>query len=167
MSADADLLEIIRTGILIYIAAMLPMIAARGAIVMAAALGVSWPAAYILASAGASTAAALVLRIDRDTLEKLRRFRVFDDIFATVDRHIEKHRDKIGKRGIRTLFMLVAVPFSGVGVIVACLIAKLLDLEYRSAAIGISAGVFVNCFFTTAAVYGLLTGVRTLLTALL
>ena len=167
MGADADLLEIIRTGILIYIGAMLPVIAARGAIVMAAALDVPWPAAYLLASAGASTAAALILRIDRGTLEKLRRWHIFDEIFDTVDRHTEKHRDKIEHRGARTLFMLVAMPFSGVGVLAACLIAKLLDLDYRSAAVGISAGVFVNCFFTTAAVYGLLTGVRTLLTALL
>ena len=63
--------------------------------------------------------------------------------------------------------MMISIPFTGVGVSAACVTAKLLDLEYDHALMAVFAGVLISGFLTTAGVYGMLTGVRTLLEAVL
>lgn len=167
MHAELTGLSILRTAMLIYISSMLPFIAARGAVILAAALQVPWYFAFFLTSAGSVTVAALLLRIDRSTLEKLRRYKIFNTFFDAVDRQLQKHHDIIGKRAYRWLAMMISIPFTGVGVSAACVTAKLLDLEYDHALMAVFAGVLISGFLTTAGVYGMLTGVRTLLEAVL
>jgi uncharacterized membrane protein len=167
MSADVNGLALVRTGLIIYVSSMLPMIAMHGAIILAAAMKVPWFFALLLSFSGSFTVASLLLRIDRDTLEKLRKYKIFNTFFNAMDRWIEKHSDGIQKHAYRSLAMIVGIPFTGVGVSVACGIAILLDLDYDRTLLSLLAGVLVYGALTTATVYGLFTGVRTLLAAFL
>jgi len=167
MSAELNWAEMVHTGILIYLCSALPFIGLHGALVFAAAMRFDWIAAFLISSAGAITSLLLMMQLKRETIEHLRRWRIFETFFDTIDRYIERHKEGIEQHAYRTLAFIVAAPFTGIGALAACALAKLLDLEKRRAEIALSIGVTAQCLLTAAAVYGLLTGLRTILGAVL
>lgn len=167
MSSELTGLFLLRSSILVYLSSMIPFIAARGAIILAAALKVPWFLALLLSTAGSFTVMSLLLRIDRAKFEKLRRYKLFNAFFDAVDRRVEKHGEAGKKRVYVSLATMVALPFTGVGIPAACVLAKIMDLDYDPALLAILIGTFFNNAITTAGIYGLLTGLRTLLEALL
>jgi|GEM_PF-2650610 len=166
MSAQLGFFDLLRSWLMVYICAILPFMGPHGAVVVAAATRVGWRAAFLLSTAGSITAAAEILRIDRHTMEKASRLPVFDRIFEAADRYIERRDETKDSHIYRTLAMIVAVPMTGVGVLVACIVAKMLDLDYKRSLAALAVGTAVNCFLMTAAVYGLLTGLQTILGAI-
>ena len=158
-----QLLELVQAGILVYLCALTPFIGLHGAIVFAAASRIDWFTAFLLSSAGAVTSLVLMMQLQRETIERSRKWRIFDSFFDTVDRYIERHKAGIEHHAYRTLAVIVAAPFTGIGVLAACALAKLMDLEKRRATIALSIGALGQCLITSAGVYGLLTGLRTLL----
>ena len=157
------LAELIHSGIVTFICALIPFIGMHGAVVFAAAMRVDWLAAFLLASAGAIVSIALTMQVPRETIERLRRWHIFDLLFDRVDGYIARHKEGIEQHAYRTLVLIVAVPFTGIGGLTACALAKLLDLEDRRATAALAVGTAIQCLITTATVYGLLTGLRTLL----
>ncbi len=166
MTAQIELVDLVRSWLTVYISAFLPFIGMHGAVVVAAATHVDWRAAWLLTTAGTLTAAAIVLRIDRATVERARHLPVFERLFEAADHYIQNRDNSKDGHIYRTIAMIIAVPMTGVGTLVACIIVKLLDLDYRRSLLSISVGAAVNVFLTTAGVYGLLAGLQTILGAI-
>ncbi len=157
--------DLIRTSLTIYLGAILPVLGPRGAVVVAAATGADWRIAFLMAALGSITATSLVLLVDRATLERLRRWRFFERVFWAADKLVEKRNAGRYPHIYFTLTAIVAIPMTGVGVLVACLAAKLLDLDYRRSLLAVSVGTVVYTLLVTAAVYGMLAGLQTILGA--
>ncbi|MDK2813393.1 MAG: hypothetical protein PWQ08_648 [Clostridiales bacterium] len=150
-------------GIVVFFSAMVPLIENKGSIILAAALNLKWYIAYLGTTIGTFLPVPFLLRNSRKKLAGLRRFGPIGATMAHVDAFAKKHAAFLHRRGCMALALIISIPFTGIGSWAGVLLADILKLDPKRAAVAIFAGVVVSGFLTTVGVYGLFLGVRQLL----
>lgn len=128
-----------RKIILVMLSSMVPFVESRGAVTLGSALHVRWYYAWAASMASYLPVPYLLElhRIDRKRPEKL-----------------EKYQPWFDRWGVWALFLVLFLPFTGVGCYLAALLARSLDLEEKKARRVIFLGNACGALLATGCIYG-------------
>jgi len=144
----------------VFLASALPFIENKGAILFAAAIKLKWYIAYFLSVAGSYIPVPFLLRM---RLPKKTPKTAMAAMAFTRTEHIRsKYRPVFQKYGSLGLFFLISIPFTGFGSWLGALIANAAGFNRKRSAIAIFLGLTVSSLITTAAAYGIVTGISLL-----
>lgn len=139
---------------------MLPLTELRAAIPIFIAKGMQPLLAYIMAVIGNMLPLPFVLALARPLFKWMKKRRCFTKIVATLDRKIEKNKDKVLKYEFWGLALFVAIPLPGTGAWTGAFIASILDLRYKNALPSIGIGVIIAGAIITLVSSGVLAGIK-------
>lgn len=139
-------------------AAVLPFIENKGAIVLAASLKLKWYAAFLASTLGAYLPVPFLLHVKASTLR-----RRLSDASAlcrpSVRKAGQRCRRALARYGHWGIFLVLSIPFTGVGCWLSAILANLGGVNRRRAAGAIFLGTLVSGLITTLMVYGLVSGI--------
>ena len=139
---------------------MLPFIENKGAMILAAALKLKWYFSYILTCIGSYLPVPFLLRMKKHPFgEKA----TSPNLLAKAHQALEKHEGQLKKYGPPALFVVVCIPFTGVGCWIGSILAKLTDMDEHKAGLALLGGTLVSGLVTMLGVYGLIGGLQYLL----
>ena len=144
----------------VFVASMLPFIENKGAMILAAALKLKWYFSYILTCIGSYLPVPFLLRMKKHPFgEKA----TSPNLLAKAHQALEKHEGQLKKYGPPALFVVVCIPFTGVGCWIGSILAKLTDMDEHKAGLALLGGTLVSGLVTMLGVYGLIGGLQYLL----
>ena len=147
-------------AISVFFASMLPFVENKGAIILAAALKMKWYLAYLLTTIGTYLPVPFLLRMKKHPLgEKT----TSPKLLKNARQALERHEGQLKKYGPPALFVVVCIPFTGVGCWIGSILAKLTGMDEREAGLAILGGTLVSGLVTLLGVYGLIGGIRSLI----
>lgn len=143
--------------IIVFIISMLPILELRGGLLAAPLLGVDPLSAYIVAIIGNLLPIPFILLFIKRIIVWLRKSKVkfFNKFAKSLDKKIEKNRDKIEKYGYLGLILFVGVPLPGTGAWTGCLLAAVLDMDRKKSFVCILCGVLMASIIMMALSYGI------------
>ncbi len=125
----------------ILIVSMLPIVELRGAIPLAAGLGMPVITSYIVAIIGNLIPVPFILLLIRKICEWMKTKKMLSKIPLFLERKVEEKREKIEKYAKWGLFLFVAIPLPGTGAWTGALIASFLNFKFKDSMIAITGGV--------------------------
>ena len=140
----------------VFICSMLPIIELRGAIPMAAAFGLPWWAAYLLAVVGNMLPVPVILLFIKKfiTWSMNSRIKFLNKLANWLNGKVEKNRTKIEKYAFWGLCVFVAIPLPTTGAWTGSLVAAMIDMKFWKAMLTAFVGVLIAGAIVTAIVYG-------------
>ena len=144
----------------VLVMSMLPFIENKGAILLAAALRLKWYVSYLLTCIGSYLPVPFLLRMKKHALGQKE---TSPRLLRNAHQALEKHEAQLKKYGPPALFVVVCIPFTGVGCWIGSMLARLTEMDERRAALAIFGGTLVSGVLTILGVYGLVGGLQYLL----
>ncbi|MEG1932658.1 MAG: small multi-drug export protein, partial [Pygmaiobacter sp.] len=135
-------------AVYIMLISMAPMIENKASMLVAAALHVKWSIAYLCTSVGCFLPTPFLLTRGDKLLKKLRRYPVVNAAMAKVDHFVQTHPKFLKKNAYRSLFFVIAIPFTGIGIWAGCALSNLLGLEKHRSMRAILAAIVVSGLIT-------------------
>lgn len=135
---------------------MLPLIELRGAIPVAAAMGLPFYFYAPIAILGNLIPVPFILLFIPRILDWLGKFHAFESIVSWVRRKADKHSERILKGAFIGLLLFVLIPLPGTGAWTGALVAALFELPKRRSFVAISLGVLGCAVIMTLASEGVL-----------
>ena len=144
----------------VFVSSMLPFIENKGAIVLAAALKLKWYVTYLLTCIGSYLPVPLLLRMKKHPMGQTARS---PKLLQKAHQALARHEDQLKKYGPPALFVVVCIPFTGVGCWIGSMLARLTDMDEKRAGLALLGGTLVSGLITIGGVYGLIGGIQYLL----
>jgi uncharacterized membrane protein len=132
--------------------AMLPVTELRGAIPVAAALGIPLKKAFLISVTANIIIVPPLLFFLEPVTQLLRRFRLFARFFDWFFERTKKKASLVEKFEVLGLMLFVAVPLPGTGAWTGAVVASLFKIRFGYAVLAISAGVIIAGVIITALV---------------
>ncbi|MBQ1334706.1 MAG: small multi-drug export protein [Clostridia bacterium] len=152
LSFDAELWEILS----VFLLSMIPVFELRGAIPLAAGLGMPFPESYILCVIGNMIPVPFIMLFARAILKWLKRFPKFERFILWIENKVEKNKGRILKYSVFGLIVFVMLPLPGTGAWTGALVATFLDMRLRTAIPCILIGVIISGLIMSGVSYGFL-----------
>ena len=152
----------ISRSVQVFVASVLPMVENKGAIVLAASLKLKWYIAFFTSTLGAYLPVPFLLRARTQALRS-RLSRLSHLRWQSLTNALGRCRRALGRYGHWGIFLVVSLPFTGVGCWLSAILANLTGLNRRRAAGAIFLGTLVSGLITTLTVYGLVSGIAYLI----
>ena len=149
---DAELWEILS----VFLLSMIPVFELRGAIPLAAGLGMPFPESYILCVIGNMIPVPFIMLFARAILKWLKRFPKFERFILWIENKVEKNKGRILKYSVFGLIVFVMLPLPGTGAWTGALVATFLDMRLRTAIPCILIGVIISGLIMSGVSYGFL-----------
>lgn len=149
-------LNIVGRELCVVLCSMLPIIELRGAIPLAAGLGLPWWQAYIFAVIGNMIPVPFILLFIKKIIAWMQKSRIkFLNRFASwLMRKVEKNRGKIEKYSFWGVALFVAIPLPVTGAWTGSMIAAVIDMKFHKALISALIGVMIAGVIMTLGAYG-------------
>lgn len=141
----------------IFLISLLPIIELRGAIPVAAVMGLNPFASYIVSVIGNLVPVPFILLFITRFCEFLKKVKYLNKLPLWLEKKVAKNEGKITKYKNWGLLIFVAIPLPGTGAWTGALVASFLSYKFKDAFLSILAGVLIAGFIMTAASYGLFT----------
>ena len=151
---SAFFLETVGREWCVFFCALLPVIELRGAIPLAAGLGLSPLVAFAISVIGNMLPVPFLLLFLRFILRIMKKWRPFARFAAWLERRAEKSRQKIERYAFWGLFLFVAIPLPGTGAWTGSLVAVLTGMKFSRAFVSILGGVLTAGIIMTLLSYG-------------
>ena len=152
LSFDAELWEILS----VFLLSMIPVFELRGAIPLAAGLGMPFPESYILCVIGNMIPVPFIMLFARAILKWLKRFPKFERFILWIENKVEKNKGRILKYSVFGLIVFVMLPLPGTGAWTGALVATFLDMRLRTAIPCILIGGIISGLIMSGVSYGFL-----------
>ena len=149
---DAGLWEILS----VFFLSLIPVFELRGAIPLAAGLGMPFPESYILCVIGNMIPVPFIMLFARAILKWLKRFPRFERLILWIEGKVEKNKRKILRYSTFGLIVFVMLPIPGTGAWTGALAATFLDMRFRTALPSIFIGVLISGLIMSGISYGFL-----------
>lgn len=149
-------LEFVGEELCVFLCSMLPVIELRGAIPMAAAFGLPWWQAYIIAVLGNLLPVPFILLLINVVIKWMSASKVkfFNKIANFLLERVEKKREKIEKYSFWGLCLFIAVPLPVTGAWTGSLVAAVIGMKPWKAFVSALLGVLIAGGVVTLIVYG-------------
>lgn len=149
-------LEFVGEELCVFLCSMLPVIELRGAIPMAAAFGLPWWQAYIIAVLGNLLPVPFILLLINVVIKWMSASKVkfFNKIANFLLERVEKKREKIEKYSFWGLCLFIAVPLPVTGAWTGTLVAAVIGMKPWKAFVSALLGVLIAGGVVTLIVYG-------------
>ena len=145
----------IKSVILTFLMAMVPVIELRGAIPFGVVQGLSVPTAFAVSIIGNLLPIPILVIFTRKVFEWLRtKSRWLDSMVVKLEAKADKNRDLVEKYQFWGLMILVAIPLPGTGAWTGALVAAMMDMRLKRAMPAIIVGVLVAGIIVTGITYG-------------
>lgn len=145
----------LKSCILTFLMAMVPVIELRGAIPFGVVQGLSVPTAMIVSIIGNLLPIPVLVVFTRKVFEWLRtKSEWLDNVVKKLEAKADKNKDLVMKSEFWGLMILVAIPLPGTGAWTGALVAAMLDMRLKRAMPAIIVGVIVAGIIVTAITYG-------------
>ncbi len=125
----------------VFLISMLPIIELRGAIPVAAVLGLDPIVSYIIAIIGNILPVPFILLFITPFCTMLKKTRLFSWFPEWLEKKVEKNEEKVTRYKNLGLFLFVAIPLPGTGAWTGALVASFIGYKFRDAFLAISGGV--------------------------
>ncbi len=137
-----QLIEQIKTELLVIIVAAMPISELRGAIPLGISLGLSPIHSTIISILGNMAIVPILLKILEPVMNYFEKTILFSKTIGWLKRRtLNRTRSTIKKYSLLGLFILVAIPIPTTGAWTGCIASSLLKINYKDALIVISLGV--------------------------
>lgn len=144
-----------KSAILTFLMAMVPVIELRGAIPFGVVNGLSIPAAFIISVIGNLMPIPFAVVFTRKILEWLQtKSKTLDKFVKWLERKAEKNSEKVLRSEFWGLMILVAIPLPGTGAWTGALVAAMLDMRLKRSMPAITLGVIIAGIIVTVITYG-------------
>lgn len=140
-SIETFLFDTLGKELCVFICSMIPIIELRGAIPLAAGLGLPFWFAYILSVVGNMLPVPIILLFVRVVLDWMKKIKGLQRIAVWVEAKADKHKGKIEKFAYVGLFLFVAIPLPGTGAWTGSLIAALMKMKFWKSLFWVFLGV--------------------------
>lgn len=145
----------VKSAILTFLMAMVPVIELRGAIPFGVVQGLSVPAAFAISVVGNLLPIPVLVVFTRKVFEWLRTKSLWlDNIVSKLESKADKNKEVVMKYEFWGLMILVAIPLPGTGAWTGALVAAMMDMRLKRAMPAIIVGVIVAGIIVTAITYG-------------
>ena len=141
-------------SITIFFVSMLPLVENKGAIVLAKFFGMPHLLSGVLCALGSFVPVPILLYTNR--LNRFGQQQKKKGIPDTFRKFIERY-------GSLALLVLIAIPFTGMGCWLGAMLARIMHLDKKRAAVGIFIGNVIAVLVMNGVVHGAVTGIRMLL----
>lgn len=148
--------------LIVFVISLLPILELRGGIVAAKLLGVNVVTAFVISYVANMLPIPFILLFIRRIFQFLRNKPFFGKVIKKLENRSERKSETIKKYGIWGLLIFVAIPLPGTGGWTGALISALMNMPVRKSTGVIAIGVFIAGVIMTAAMYGLLAPVLSL-----
>ena len=138
----------------VFFCSMLPIIALRGSVIIAAGLDIPPLVNYMVSVAGNLIPIPFILLFIRKVLHWMKGIRWLGTVAEFIESKAHKHSSKVLKYARFGLFLFVAIPIPGTGAWTGALIAALLDMRLKYSLTSICAGVLCAGAIMICASYG-------------
>ncbi len=125
----------------VFLISMVPIVELRGAIPIAAALGLDPIVSYIIAIIGNILPVPFILWFITPFCNLLKKTKLFRWFPEWLERKVQKNEAKVTKYKNLGLFLFVAIPLPGTGAWTGALVASFIGYKFRDAFLAISGGV--------------------------
>ena len=145
----------LKSAILTFLMAMVPVVELRGAIPFGVVQGLSVPMAFTLAVIGNLLPIPILVVFTRKVFEWLRtKSQGLDNMVRKLESKAEKNKEVVLRYEFWGLMILVAIPLPGTGAWTGALVAAMMDMRLRRAMPAIIVGVLVAGVIVTGITYG-------------
>ncbi len=144
--------------LIVFIISMMPVLELRGGLIAASLLGLSPLKSYIIAIIGNIIPVPFILLFINRLLLWMRRSRLrWLNSFANwLYGKVDKHKGQIEKYGFWGLVLFVGIPLPGTGAWTGCLIASVLNMDRKRAALATLIGVFMASIIMMLVSFGII-----------
>lgn len=125
----------------VFLISMVPIVELRGAIPVAAALGLDPVVSYIIAIIGNILPVPFILLFITPFCNLLKKTKLFSWFPEWLERKVQKNESKVTKYKNLGLFIFVAIPLPGTGAWTGALVASFIGYKFRDAFLAIFSGV--------------------------
>ena len=151
---ESFLFDTLGKELCVFICSMIPIIELRGAIPLAAGLGLPFWFAYILSVVGNILPVPVILLFVRVVLDWMKKVKGLCRVANWVVAKADKHKGKIEKYAYVGLFLFVAIPLPGTGAWTGALIAALMKMKFWKSFLWIVLGVIAAGVIMSIVSYG-------------
>lgn len=145
----------IKTALMTFLMAMVPVIELRGAIPYGVVSGLSIPAAFIIAVIGNLVPIPFLVVFTRKVFEWLRtKSEWLERMVQKLESKADKNKEVVQRYEFWGLVILVAIPLPGTGAWTGALVAAMLDMRLKRAMPAIILGVLIAGIIVTTLTYG-------------
>ena len=145
----------LKSAILTFLMAMVPVVELRGAIPFGVVQGLSVPMAFTLAVIGNLLPIPILVVFTRKVFEWLRtKSQGLDNMVRKLESKAEKNKEVVLRYEFWGLMILVAIPLPGTGAWTGALVAAMMDMRLKRAMPAIVVGVLVAGVIVTGITYG-------------
>ena len=134
--------------------AMVPVLELRGAIPIGVSLGLHPIVATFVAIIGNFLPILPILLLLTKIFDFLRERKFSKKFIAKLEERVEKKRDVVDKYGWLGLIILVAIPLPGTGAWTGALVAGVLEMKTKTAALAIAAGILIAGLVVSLVTFG-------------
>ena len=145
----------LKSAILTFLMAMVPVIELRGAIPFGVVQGLSVPTAFAISVIGNLLPIPILVVFTRKVFEWLRTKSIWlDNLVCKLESKAEKNKEVVLRYEFWGLMILVAIPLPGTGAWTGALVAAMMDMRLKRAMPAIILGVIIAGFIVTGITYG-------------
>lgn len=145
----------VKSAILTFLMAMVPVVELRGAIPFGVVQGLSVPTAFAISVIGNLLPIPILVVFTRKVFEWLRTKSIWlDNLVRKLESKAEKNKEVVLRYEFWGLMILVAIPLPGTGAWTGALVAAMMDMRLKRAMPAIIVGVIVAGFIVTGITYG-------------
>ena len=144
--------------IIVFIISLLPILELRGGLIAASLLGLDPVRSYIVAVVGNILPIFFILWLFNGILDWMKRSPLgwIQKIAAWLDRKVKKNRGSIERMGFWGLVIFVGIPLPGTGAWTGCMVAAVLGIEKKKAALAATLGVFMASVIMMVLFFGII-----------
>ena len=145
----------LKSAILTFLMAMVPVVELRGAIPFGVVQGLSVPTAFAISVIGNLLPIPILVVFTRKVFEWLRtKSHWLDNLVRKLESKAEKNKEVVLRYEFWGLMILVAIPLPGTGAWTGALVAAMMDMRLKRAMPAIIVGVIVAGIIVTGITYG-------------
>ena len=138
----------------VFLISMIPIIELRGAVPVAAGLGLKWYNAFWISVVGNSIIVPFVVLLGREIIMIGKKLKFTSKLFHAIEKRTLAKQDLINKYSIPGLIIFVGIPLPGTGAWTGALLASLLNLRVKDAMWSCFAGTALAGVVVTLVTYG-------------
>jgi len=144
--------------LIVFIISMMPVLELRGGLIAASLLGMDPLESYIIAIIGNIIPIPFILIYVNDMLAIMRKSNVkaLNSFANWLYGKVDKHKGQIEKYGFWGLVLFVGIPLPGTGAWTGCLIAAVLNMDKKKAALAALLGVFMASIIMMLVSFGII-----------
>lgn len=142
--------------LIVFFISMMPVLELRGGLLAASWLEIELWRAVLVCVAGCFLPVPFILLLIRRILRAMKRIRLTREIAVRLEQRALGKSENIRRFEFWGLLIFVGIPLPGTGAWTGALIAALLDIPPKKAALAILAGILLSAALMTALAYGIL-----------